>query len=119
VFNNIDEEEVDEPWDFLKHTEWKAAPWIRCAHAPHLPGHSCQEMLCSEEAAQFGRSLRRHLFGEGYPGGFGGLPITEKQWLHHVLDYWDFVQKRSEVQSYFDLLTSGRLKSFDAPDPKG
>eukprot|EP00435_Cladocopium_sp_Y103_P066258 s418_g28.t1 len=123
VFNNVDEEtqetqETQELEDFLKHTEWKAAPWIRCARAPHLPGQSAREMLCSKEAATLGKSLRQHLLGEGVPGGFGGLPLTEKQWLHHVLDYWEFIHKRSDVQSYFDLLSSGRLKSFDSPDPK-
>ncbi|CAL1127218.1 unnamed protein product [Cladocopium goreaui] len=118
VFNNVEEtEETEELEDFLKHSEWKAAPWIRCARAPHLPGQSAREMLCSKEAATLGKSLRQQL-AEGVPGGFGGLPLTEKQWLHHVLDYWEFIHKRSDVQSYFDLLSSGRLKSFDSPDPK-
>ncbi|CAK9002687.1 Protein SMG9 (Protein smg-9 homolog) [Durusdinium trenchii] len=122
VFNNMEEdEELHEPMeDFLKYTAWKAAPSIRCVTVPHLPGLSAEEMLCSAQAAELGRSLRQELFHEGSaaPGGFGGLQLTEKQWLNHLLEYWDFVQKRSEIQSYFDLPMAGRLKSLDSPDPK-
>ncbi|CAJ1436314.1 unnamed protein product [Effrenium voratum] len=98
VFNNMSpdsEGALEEPvQSFLQRTEWKAGP-IRCLTAPRLPGRSFQEMLCSEQAAALGARLRQNLFQQGNcQGCFGhSLQLTEKQWLHHVLDYWDFVQK--------------------------
>ncbi|CAJ1368179.1 unnamed protein product [Effrenium voratum] len=123
VFNNMSpdsEGALEEPvQSFLQRTEWKAGP-IRCLTAPRLPGRSFQEMLCSEQAAALGARLRQNLFQQGNcQGCFGhSLQLTEKQWLHHVLDYWDFVQKHPAVQSYFDALMAGRLRSLDSPDPK-
>ncbi|CAE7562412.1 smg9 [Symbiodinium sp. CCMP2592] len=130
VFNNLslqidDGMEVPELYEpvqnFLGHCEWKAAPSVDCMGLPQLPGKSCQELLCSEKAAAAGLRLRQHLFSEGHPRGrFGpdGLQLTEKQWLHYVAEYWDFVQNHADIQSYFDVLMAGSFRSSASPDPK-
>jgi len=112
VFNNLgrifhDETLFKPVTTFVEHSLWKKAPSFKCIQVPTLPGSTIGAMLSSDEAYHHGMRLRECVLCSGSERGkFGreGLQLTEREWLYHASGYWDFVQKVSIVQEYFDII---------------
>jgi len=119
AFNNIGSHLCDEDLfrpaqDFLRKSPWKAAPSFQCVRIPRLPGGSLAAMFTSPEAWRAGLRLRECILCAGPARGrFGkdGLQLTEREWLYHISEYWEFVLNVSIVQEYADTISKSLKRS--------